>query len=173
MAGLPEPILNTYENSITIISAEVGEYVKQVEVEDISIEKEIQYFHEIGDIPTTELVSITLTLIAMWAAGRYGLKIHVIRLLMNAVKRLYHSGNTGGRVPQKAEYLKRAPELSGVGVKVMGADAVAVADGRPLRSRKPNRAATVSDANNDGARVTEKQEEEAAAVHSNRGDENV
>lgn len=50
MAGLPEPIFNVFERSIIVVSEDVKQYSKSLDVEDISIEEEQRYFQEIGNI---------------------------------------------------------------------------------------------------------------------------
>jgi len=60
-AGLSEPILNIFEKSITNLSEEVNEYLKSIDVEDLEVEKEKRYFHEISDI-REELSMIKLIL---------------------------------------------------------------------------------------------------------------
>jgi hypothetical protein len=50
MAGLSEPILNIFEKSIIALSNEVNEYIRSENIHDFSLDKERQYYHEIGDI---------------------------------------------------------------------------------------------------------------------------
>jgi hypothetical protein len=50
MAGLPEPIFNVFEKSISKLSAQVKDYLKSTQVRDISVVDEKTYLHDINDI---------------------------------------------------------------------------------------------------------------------------
>lgn len=49
LAGLPEPILNTFEKAIISLSDEVNKYVSLSNI-DVNLVTEIRYYHDIGDI---------------------------------------------------------------------------------------------------------------------------
>ncbi|KAF2804774.1 uncharacterized protein BDZ99DRAFT_467031 [Mytilinidion resinicola] len=49
-AGLSEPLFNTFEKSIIFLSDDVNDYIRSSKIDDFSLDKEVQYYREIGDI---------------------------------------------------------------------------------------------------------------------------